>query len=196
MGMRGIRVGLAIAALVITTSTLAAQGANAGANRNGQWLGFGLGTGVGRVSCPICEANRHVSISGYVRAGGTLSRRFLLGVETDGWMRSAEDVDEFLLGLAAQIYYYPNPRKRLFYKAGFGVLLFQIDGGPDRLTSTAFGPNLGVGYDLPISPTVSFAPFASVFVASLGGEIRANGSPIRDDIGLMLVQVGVGVTWH
>ena len=194
--MLGLRVGFAIAALVLTSGSLAAQRPNAAASRGGQWLGFGLGTGMGRVSCPICESNRHTSISGYVKAGGTLSRKFLLGVETDGWMRRTDDVDEFLLGLAAQLYYYPNQRKRLFYKAGLGIMLYQIDDGPGRLTSTAFGPNLGAGYDLPISPSVSFTPFASVFVASLGGEIKFNGDRIRDDIGLMLVQVGVGITWH
>jgi len=196
MGMLRIQFGWAIVvALGLSVSPLAAQ-ANAGANRTGQWLGIGLGTGLGRVTCAICESNRHTSISGYFKAGGTLNRRFLLGVETDGWMRRADNVDEFLLGLAGQLFFYPNPRKRLFYKAGVGVILYQIDDGPNRLTSTAFGPNLGAGYDLPISPTVSFTPFASVFLASLGGEIKFNGNPIRSDIGLTLIQVGVGVTWH
>lgn len=194
--MLGLRVGFAIAALVFTSGSVAAQRATPASNRGGQWLGFGLGTGMGRVSCPICETSRHMSVSGYAKAGGTLSRKFLLGVETDGWMRSNDDVDEFLLGVAAQLYYYPNQRKRLFYKVGLGVMLYQIDDGPGRLTSTAFGPNLGAGYDLPISPSVSFTPFASVFVASLGGEIKFNGDRIRDDIGLTLIQVGVGVTWH
>lgn len=193
--MLRIRVGFAVAALVLVAVPLAAQ-ANAGANRTGQWLGIGLGTGLGRVTCAICESNRHTSISGYFKAGGTLSRRFLLGVETDGWMRGADGVDEFLLGLAAQVFFYPNPRKRLFYKAGVGVILYQIDDGPNRLTSTAFGPNLGAGYDVPISPTVSLTPFASVFLASVGGDIKFNGDPIRSDIGLTLVQVGLGVTWH
>lgn len=196
MGMLRLRVGFALAALLIAAGSLAAQRASPGANRSGQWLGFGLGTGMGRVSCAICEPNRHTSISGYVKAGGTLSRRFLLGLEADGWMRTSASVDEFLIGLAAQLYHYPNPRKRLFYKAGFGVMLFQIDDGAGRLTTTAFGPSLGAGYDLPISPSVSLSPFASVFVASLGGEIKFNGDRIRDDVGLMLIQVGVGVSWH
>lgn len=193
--MLNLRAGFAIAALCFAAVPLAAQTRPA-STRSGQWLGFGLGSGLGRVSCAICETNRHTSISGYVKAGGTLNRRFLLGVEADGWMRSADNVDEFLIGLAGQLFYYPNPRKRLFYKVGVGVMLFQIDDGDGRLTTTAFGPNLGAGYDLPISPTVSFTPFASVFIASLGGEIRFNGDAIRNDVGLMLVQLGVGITWH
>jgi hypothetical protein len=33
-------------------------------------------------------------------------------------------------------------------------------------------------------------------VASLGGDAKFNGSTVRDDGGLMLLQVGVGLTWH
>lgn len=195
--MRTLRAGVTIAMVALGMSAAALAGqAPARSNRSGQWLGFGLGGGMGRVSCAICQTNRHNSVAGYVRAGGTLNRRFLLGVEADGWTRGAADVDEFLVGLAGQLIYYPNPRKRLHYKAGLGVMLYQIDDGPNRITSTALGPNLGVGYDLPASSSVSFTPFASVFIASLGGEITFNGDKIRDDVGLMLIQIGVGVTWH
>jgi hypothetical protein len=193
--MRASRLAVALAAVILATGSLAAQSRPA-SNRSGQWLGFGLGLGMGRVSCAICNTNRNTSISGYFKAGGTLNRRFLLGVEGDGWTRAQDDVDEHLLGLAVQLFYYPNPRKRLFYKAGVGAMLHQMDDGPTRLSTAAFGPTLGAGYDLPVSPTVSFSPFASVFVASLGGKIKANGETVRNDVSLMLIQLGVGVTWH
>jgi hypothetical protein len=194
--MLRLRVGFVVTALALSLPALAAQQPKAGPSRGGQWLGLGVGSGWGRVTCAICESNRTTSITGYVKAGGTLNRRFLLGVEADGWMRSADNVDEFLIGLAAQLIFYPNPRKRLFYKAGAGMMLYQIDDGPGRLTSTAFGPSVGAGYDLPVSPNVSFTPFASAFIASLGGEIKFNGERLRNDGGLTLIQLGVGVTWH
>lgn len=200
MGMRTLRVCLALTAPVLWSGAgaLSAQQskANMGANRTGQWLGFGLGVGWSRLSCEVCEANRGASISGYFRVGGTLNPRFLLGLETDGWMRTVEDVDHLMLGVAAELYYYPNPRKRLFYKAGLGIMLYQADDGPGRITSQAFGPNLGLGYDLPASGSVSFTPFASVFIASLGVDINFNGEQYRADGGLMLLQLGMGVTWH
>jgi len=182
--------------LTFAAGALAAQRAKTGANRSGQWLGFGLGPGVSRVGCDICTSSRPGSISGYFKVGGTLSRRLLLGLETDGWIHNAGGVDEYLVGLAGQLYYYPNPRKRLFYKAGLGVLRFQMDDGPNRLGSTAFGANLGAGYDLPFSPSISFTPFASVFVASFGGGIKFNGDRILNGNSLMLIQMGIGVTWH
>ena len=189
------RLAWAIGALILSSGSLFAQGRPA-SNRSGQWLGFGLGLGMGRVSCAICVTNRNTSIAGYFKAGGTLNRRFLLGVEGDGWTRAEDDVDEHLLGLAVQLFYYPNPRKRLFYKVGLGAMLHRMDDGPTRLSTTAFGPTVGAGFDLPMSPTVSFTPFASVFVASLGGKIKANGETVRNDVSLMLIQLGVGVTWH
>jgi hypothetical protein len=166
-------------------------------NRSGQWLGVGLGSGWGRFSCEaVCEANRGAAISGYFRVGGTLSQKFLLGVETDGWMRGVEEVDHMMLGVAAQLFFYPNPRKRLYYKAGVGVLFYQASDDEGRVTTQAFGPNLGAGYDVPISGSVSLTPFASVFIASLGGDINFNGEQLRSDGGLMLVQLGMGLTWH
>ena len=193
--MRASHLAVALAAVFLGTGSLAAQSRTV-SNRSGQWLGFGLGLGMGRVSCAICNTNRNTSISAYFKAGGTLNRRFLLGVEGDGWTRAEDNVDEHLLGLAVQLFYYPNPRKRLFYKVGLGAMLHQMDDGPTRLSTAAFGPSLGAGYDLPVSPTVSFSPFASVFVASMGGKIRANGETVRNDVALMLIQLGVGVTWH
>jgi len=73
---------------------------------------------------------------------------------------------------------------------------YQSDDGPNRLTSTAFGVNLGTGYDVPISRSISLTPFVSAFVASFGSGIKFNGDPVRDDVGLMVIQAGVGVSWY
>jgi hypothetical protein len=184
---------VALAALALFVVPGSAQQAP---RRSGQWMGFGVGGGFGRVSCGICDANRKGSVSGYLRGGGTLSRRLLLGLETNGWTRSVDGVDEFIIAVSGALYWYPNPRKRLYYKGGLGVMLYQIDDGPGRVASKAFGPNLGAGYDIPLRPGVSLTPFVNWLVASLGGDAKFNGSTVRDDVGLMLLQVGVGLTWH
>jgi hypothetical protein len=185
-----------LGALALVVVALPASAQQPAPRRAGQWMGFGIGSGFGRVSCAICEANRHGSVSGYLRGGGTLSRRLLLGLEANGWTRSNDGVDEYLLGLSGAVYWYPNPRRRLYYKAGIGVMRYQIDDGPGRLSSTAFGPSLGAGYDIPLSASVSLTPFASWTIASVGGKIKFNGSTARNDVGLMLIQVGLGLTWH
>ena len=155
MGMRTLRVALPILAIALWGGSLGAQKPStskpksssaapaAGANRHGQWLGVGLAPGWGRFTCEVCEASRGAAVSGYFRVGGTLSSKFLLGVETDGWIRSVDDVSHLMLGVAAEMFFYPNPRKRLYYKAGVGVLFYQADDGDGRVTTQAFGPNLG-----------------------------------------------------
>jgi len=198
--MLRLRVGFALAVLALAAGALSAQKSNpktkVTSNRSGQWIGFGFGIGVPHVGCDICTSSRPGSLSGYVKVGGTLSRKVLLGVESDGWIHNSDEVDEYLLGLAGMVYYYPNPKKRLFYKAGLGGLRFQMDDGPNRLSSMAFGINLGAGYDYPYSRSVSFSPFVTVFVASLGGGIEFNGEPAVESNSLILLQLGMGVTWH
>jgi hypothetical protein len=184
---------LVLACCALGVLPLAAQQAP---RRSGQGLGVGIGMGVGRVTCAICQSNRNSSLSGYLKAGGTLNRRMLVGLEVNGWMRAAGGADELILGLAGSAYWYPNPRKRLFYKGGIGVMHYKTDDGPNRLTSTAFGPQLGAGYDFPISPSVSVTAFGNWLIASLGGELTFNGDTFRSDVGLMLIQFGAGVTWH
>lgn len=194
----------ALVAIALSAGSLGAQKPKAtssakpsvATNRAGQWLGIGVAPGWGRFTCEICEASRGAAISGYFRVGGTINSKFLVGLETDGWMRSVDDVKHFMLGVAAELFFYPNPRKRLYYKAGVGILFYQADDGPGQVTTQAFGPNLGAGYDIPVSGALSLTPFVSVFIASLGGDINFNGEQFRSDGGLLLAQLGMGLTWH
>ena len=199
-----MRVICALVAIALPSGSLGAQKPKASSaakpsaatNRAGQWLGIGLAPGWGRFTCEICEASRGAAISGYLRVGGTINSKFLVGIEGDGWMRSVDSVSHFMLGVAAELFFYPNPRKRLYYKAGVGILFYQADDGPGQVTTQAFGPNLGAGYDIPVSAALSLTPFVSVFIASLGGDINFNGEQFRSDGGLLLAQIGMGLTWH
>ena len=66
-----------------------AQGfGSAAVSRQGFWYGGGLGRGYTDLACGICGGEReNGGISGYLRAGGTLTRSFLLGGELDAWRR-------------------------------------------------------------------------------------------------------------
>ena len=61
---------------------------------------------------------------------------------------------------------------------------------PDRRSG------LGTGHDVPISRSISLTPFVSVFVGSFGSGIKFNGDPVRDNVGMMAIQAGVGVSWY
>ena len=67
--------------------------------------------------------------------------------------------------------------------------------GDNAVTSTTFGPTLGLGYEQPLSPKISVVPFFNVLVAP-SGALRFNGDEVIDGVGFVLWQGGVGVTVH
>src|SRR6266566_9843119 len=82
-----------LATLLGLATTLGAQGRHPNA-RQGFWVGFGFGSGSVGLSCNSCDSTRVASFSGYLRAGGTLSSKVLLGGETNGWAHSEGAVNE------------------------------------------------------------------------------------------------------
>ena len=102
--------------------------------RHGFWLGGGLGYAGAKLSCGLCatEDSRIGGVSGYLRAGYTLSPAFLLGAEVDVWSGSAtpeSDSDttlsRFVGTLFATAYWYPSAKIGLFLKGGAGMVSFR-----------------------------------------------------------------------
>ena len=57
--------------------------------RKGFWLSFGLGYGSARVECDHCVAGgREGSVAGWLRLGGTIGHKLLLGWEVNGWLKN------------------------------------------------------------------------------------------------------------
>ena len=52
--------------------------------------------------------------SGLFRLGGTLSEQVLLGVESNGWFKSMEGVDNTVGNLSAAIYVYPSRKTGVY----------------------------------------------------------------------------------
>src|SRR6266550_3307812 len=68
--------------------------------------------------------------------------------------------DGFAFGAAA--YWYPSNRRPLYLKLGIGLVTHRADDGTDVITSSAIGPQFGVGYEWPVSPHVLVSPFINV----------------------------------
>ena len=186
---------LLLAAVGVAAAPLAAQRAT---SRPSLWLGAGVGLGWARVSCRICNTNRGHSLSGYAQAGGRISRSVLVGGEVQGWFRNGNPAtgnpaDELLLAYSAVAYWYPSPHYAYYLKGGVGLVTYRIDDGTDRLTSSALGPQIGVGWELPVIEHVSVIPYLNLFVASTGAEIKFNGNQILGNTSLALIQFGVGL---
>jgi hypothetical protein len=166
------------------------------AGRPALWLGAGVGLGWARVTCRICDTNRGHALSGYAEAGGRISRRVLVGGEVQGWVKNgseANPADELLLAYSGVLYWYPSTRYPYYLKGGFGLVTYRIDDGTDRITSSALGPLIGIGWEVRAVSHISLVPYVSMLVASTGAELKFNGNEVLGNSSLVLIQFGIGV---
>jgi hypothetical protein len=191
--MRVVTQLILIAALA---RSLEAQSARRPNSRQGFWIGLGAGPGSVGVDCVGCGNDRTGGFSGYVRLGGTVSRKILLGGETNGWFHSEGGVRESLGFASLVLLWYPSTAGAFFLKVGAGGMKYSADDGIDEITATAPSGSLGLGYEFRVGRMVSVAPFFNVLRSS-SVSTKVNGLTLpTSDITVNLAQFGVGVTWH
>ena len=188
----GIRRAPCIVVALIALSAAATAGQT---QRDGQWLAVGLGAGVDQVSCGVCQGNPNPGVTGFVRFGGTVSDRLLLGAEFDAWTRSDESIRQYMGALSAIAILYAGPEARFHVRGGLGAMGFRASEEGDALTALTFGITGGVGYDFPIRETLSLTPFASLALAPFA-SLKFNGELAEDGVTLGLLQGGLALTWH
>jgi hypothetical protein len=179
-------------AAALGVTTLEAQNPQ---TREGFWIGLGLGVGSAGANCDACTDDREIGLSGNLRLGGTLSQHVLLGVGTNGWIKSDSGVDQNMGALSALVVVYPSATGGFFLQGGLGMIWYKADDGTDELTSTGFGALLGLGYDFRVGGNFSLSPFLN-FLGSSGGNLKFNGAELDIDFNANLFQLGLGVTWH
>ena len=91
----------AVLLLVFVVSPLAAQ------EKQGLFVGIGLGWGSLDITCEGCEVDRESGFSGNFRIGGAVSDRVLIGAESEGWYKSIEGASISFGTLTASAYVYP-----------------------------------------------------------------------------------------
>jgi hypothetical protein len=181
---------LAAGLLLVGTSEAAAQ-----AVRKGLWIGAGLGAGSARLSCQICVGNRAGGTSGYLRAGATLTRQMLVGLEATAWTHNENDVDHLLSSLQGVFYFYPQPTTGLYIKTGLGVAQYSAKDDEDKISSQALAGSIGFGYEVKVSRSMSIVPYAN-FIGSTGADVRLNDNIAGLGANSSLFQLGIGVTLH
>lgn len=179
-------------ALLLTSTPLLAQKA---AERHGIWVGGGIGLGSAKLSCDICRLDRTGGTSGYLRAGATISKAVLVGLEATGWYHSKDDIDQLLGSLQAVVLLYPRPASGFYLKTGLGLSQFNAKDNDDEVSSQALSMQFGVGYEVAMGRGMSIVPYAN-FVGSTGGDVRFNDTVSGLSANTSLLQVGVGLTLH
>ena len=173
-------------------------------SRRGFWVGVGMAQGFTSLRCGICDADRETGgLGGHLRVGGTVSNRLLLGGDGTYWRRRDGDIVEQATGVAGAGYWYPDPRHGYYLKLGLGVAWYRAAEDDIALTAQLLTLVSGIGYEMRVNPTVSVVPFINVLMTAKGDLLREdtrNGgfsaSRVADDVGLLSLQLGFGITRH
>ena len=156
-----------VAVLLLTgfaVSTAEAQ------NRSGFWISGGIGAGVN--TAESLDGARLGGGAGYLRLGGTVSEKVLLGVEFNGWTRSRNGVGNVRSNTTFTAMLYPSPVGSFFLKGGIGVSMVKVSanlaGFSISGTESGFGSTLGLGYDISVG-SVSLTPNMDLLFQTFGG---------------------------
>ncbi len=181
--MRTRSLALALLLMSAFSPIVSAQGdGSRPQTRRGFWIG--LGAGYGSLGCEDCD-NRSGAVSGYLKLGGTVNQRVLIGGELNGWTRKESGITFSYTHASGVIYFYPSARGGFHLKGGAGLASINIDAGPfGNGSETGGGFILGAGYDARVGRNFSLTPYFNIMAGGFDGG-SAN-----------LVQFGLGATWH
>ena len=159
------------------------------------WFSGGVGGGWARVSCAICQGERELGATGYMRVGTNVRDGILLGAEGNGWTRDLdENGREWVGGIGAVGYLYPKPAGSLFVKVGVGYLTYRANNDEDeRISTGSLGVQLGAGYEFRIGSSLHITNYMNLLASSFG-KLRAEDDPVVGDVSVTLLQIGVGLT--
>lgn len=163
--------------------------------REGQFIAVGLGGGVDQISCEVCRGTPEPGLSGFVRFGGTISDRLLLGAEFDLWTRGSDGIRQFMGSLMGVATVYADAEAPFHFRLGAGFVGYRASEDGNALTSLAPGASAGIGYDYPITETLSLTPFANLMIAPYS-SLKSDGDLAVRGATLALLQGGLSLTWH
>lgn len=189
--MRAVTRFSAVVALLALVGTTTSQ-AQHPQTRQGFWIGFGLGFGSLGLSCTGCSSiNRESGVSGYLKMGGTVSDKLLLGGETNGWSKKIQGTTVTAGNLSFTAYYYPAPANGFFLRGGLGFASYQEQG---ESAAVGFGMSFGAGYDVRVGTNFSLTPYANFNWGSVGDA--GSGGLVIPGVKENVFQMGLGFTWH
>ena len=168
-------------------------------DRDGYSLSLGLGGGSNGLTCTGCATTRESGASGYLRVGKGMTPSLLMGLELNGWNKTKNNVEGRTGMLSAIAQYYPSMTNGLFLKSGLGMGRTTIDdrsvAPSNKLQSTGFGYQLGMGYDMNIARRWSITPYLN-YLATAGSTAQLNGVTMNEKLDANYVQYGLGLSWH
>ena len=178
---------ISAALLTLASTTTIAQ---EGHPHRGFWIGFGIGGGSAKDGD---SEDALGGAAGYVRLGGTLSQKWLIGGEAIGWGRSEDNISYGRSNTTFTALFYPSQKGGFYLKGGVGFSYAKISSdilGPSvSVDKGGVGTTLGVGWDIRLGSNIFLTPnvdwlFQSIEVSE-GGSLNTN-----------LFLITLGLIWH
>jgi hypothetical protein len=186
---------LALGALALLAQPASASAQSRPNTREGFFISFGVAGGSAKLDCNLCSGNRETGSAGYLRMGGTVSPRILVGGDAGGWLKTINGVDVQTGYLVASVYFYPRASGAWYLQGGAGVTEVSLSGsGSSDVTGTGFGLVVGTGYDWRVARNFSLTPYVSAMLSS-SLDLSVNGTKVGSTTP-SLVQFGLGFSWH
>jgi hypothetical protein len=206
-----MRIGVLVMLVGLLVLTLAPGGAAAQQPgmqyRQGFWIGFGLGPGVGQIDCERCGPlvdndpwDGGTGVGFYLAMGGTPRPNLLVGGEINGYGRrnDAQNREATLSMAGVVVQFYPAPASRLFLKGNAGFGGYRLAGAGDSvIEGQGWALQAGVGYDLLLTRRFALVPHVNVVqVFAESAEGRNQGQAVFGPENPRYLQFGLGFQWY
>jgi hypothetical protein len=197
--MRFIKIGFLCGVLSLVAAVPAWAGHPQA--RKGLWFGVGGGFGSAQGTCDGCDrGERDAGTTGFLKVGGTLNKRVLLGFELNLWARQEDDVTLSLYNASATVTFYPRESSGFFVKGGLGSAFVDREVGTGSSKETlnlgsGLGLLAGAGYDLRVGRNISITPALNYYYGS-PGDLQIDGQTRLANWKQNVVDVSIGVTFH
>jgi hypothetical protein len=142
----------------------------------------------------MCAGRRPTGLSVFGALGGSTSRAVRIGGELAAWRERDNGVTQTLLSVGTAVYWYPNLRRRFYLRGGAALVMHRASDGTNVVTSSGIGPQMGVGYEYPVSRSWLLAPFVHYSVGVFGGDVKFNGGQAAGSATVSFFQVGVSLS--
>ena len=177
---------------VLLPSTLLAQRPQ---TREGFWISFGVGQGNLRWECDGCATQDHGGPTGFLRLGGTPSKKVLLGAEMNGWSLDIGAAEITALTTTFTVYWYPSATGGLFLKGGVGAGVYDRTSASTDAHSTSGAIQLGGGYDIRVGQKISITPMLTVW-GSGKADLKDGSTTLNTGFRHSGGTIQVGITFH
>ncbi len=188
--MNRLHITLVTVVLVaFATSTVHAQSRH---RHEGFWIGFGIGGGV-NTAANVDDGKRGGGAI-YVRLGGTLSQRWLLGGEISAWGRQEDSIlgdNSVSLTRSNATFtamFFPSANGGFFLKGGIGGANVELQAGNAKISEQGVGTTLGLGWDIKLGRNLYLTPNFDLLIQTFETVDQTTTNT--------LVLLTLGVTWH